>query len=176
VSIERFTGYPVPLGGLTSLPAGYYGLPGGGYRGLTDELDALVQEAAEKLTAEYGRDVVIRFNSNRESGGAYLKDAPTKDCLVGINGGLYRPSWAELGMTMDDYLDRHRDDRAWYEALPQTLGVHTNVNVAALIDPSLATDGRYHRDPSEDSPYSYVKHESVDAALVWLRQKVRVPR
>ena len=62
--IERYAG--------TNTGLGY--VVGGGYSGKTDELDAAVQKEAEILQELYGRDVVVRFNSNRESGGAFVKD------------------------------------------------------------------------------------------------------
>lgn len=46
----------------------------GGYTGKTNELDNLVQQAAELMQKTFNRNVEIRFNSDHESGGAWLKD------------------------------------------------------------------------------------------------------
>lgn len=77
-SIERFSGISVP---------GWAGpRPGGGMRGATKELDDAVAHAAKRLAAHYGRDVQIRFNSDRQSGGAFVKLASGKE--VGVNARL----------------------------------------------------------------------------------------
>ena len=55
--------------------------PGGGYSGLTDDLDSVVQAAAEALREAYGMDIQIRFNSCRESGGAWLVTDPGPDAI-----------------------------------------------------------------------------------------------
>ena len=48
-------------------------LPGGGYTGKTPELDAAVVQCAELLEKEFPLvDVEIRFNTDRESGGAWV--------------------------------------------------------------------------------------------------------
>lgn len=48
-------------------------IAGGGQSGVTAELDSVVAEAAETLAAAYGMPVTIRFNSDRRSGGAWLR-------------------------------------------------------------------------------------------------------
>lgn len=48
-------------------------LCGSGYSGSTAELDQVVQRAAELLRVAYKMDVTIRFNSDRRSGGAWLR-------------------------------------------------------------------------------------------------------
>jgi hypothetical protein len=158
MTIERFAGISVP---------NWMGpLPGGGYKGLTDELDALVARAAELLVAEYGRDVVIRFNSDRRSGGAWLKDAATSDALVGLCAGLRKVE--PEGMTNDEVYDKMRADRRWYDALPDWIEIDTNVKGQALRDPSLA-----NRDGT--NPYAYISHASLEEGMDWLRANAVVP-
>lgn len=66
-NIERSPGHPIGVSGLRA---------GGGVKGLTADLDNLVTEAAEALSALYGgAPVTIRFNSDRMSGGVWLKTA-----------------------------------------------------------------------------------------------------
>lgn len=73
-NIERSPGLPIGVQGLTA---------GGGGTGFTPELDNLVQQAAEALTGLYGgAPVAIRFNSDRLSGGAWLKTVE-KDYIGG---------------------------------------------------------------------------------------------
>jgi hypothetical protein len=155
MTIERSAGIPVPLGSLGGLPAGYYGLPGGGYRGLTEELDALVAQAAEMLVAEYGCDIQIRFNSDRRSGGAFLMPESTYG-VFGVGAGLrkVRPD----GLSMDECIDQYPYRSPQYEALADTLYVDTVVR--------LLPDEKQH----------YVEHDSIAAALAWLRENVNLPR
>lgn len=65
---------------------------GGGYRGANADLDATVQEAAELLASAYDYLVTIRFNSDRYSGGAWLKtddpDGLWLNAEVGIGASL----------------------------------------------------------------------------------------
>jgi hypothetical protein len=61
-----------------------YGTAGGGYRGVTAELDQVVTSAASALADWYGSDIEIRFNSDRESGGAWLVSADGRNHYVGI--------------------------------------------------------------------------------------------
>jgi hypothetical protein len=80
--ITRSGGYPVIINGMVA------GLAGSGYRGCTAELDAVVAQAAELLAAEYHQSVEIRFNSDRERGGAWLVTPDGRNDQVGINAGV----------------------------------------------------------------------------------------
>jgi hypothetical protein len=82
VTIERSTGIPVRVGMVA------YGFAGGGYAGVTAELDQVVVQAAGALAAAYRADVEIRFNSDRESGGAWLRTTDGKNAELGICAGL----------------------------------------------------------------------------------------
>lgn len=84
--ITRSAGIPVTDGYVT------YGVAGGGYRGVTAGLDAVVAEAAELLAGEYGQDIEIRFNSDRESGGAWLVTPDGRNDRVGISAGVVTAS------------------------------------------------------------------------------------
>lgn len=83
MTIERSAGIPI---------AGTHYIAGGGYRGLTDELDTIVAEAAVRLEAWSGMDVTIRFNSDRKSGSAWLLTDPVdgvwKNAELGVGGGV----------------------------------------------------------------------------------------
>jgi len=77
--------------------------PGGGYSGATEALDSLVIQEAEALKGLFGKDVSIRFNSNRESGGAWLVNSLkgfNGNCQVGLNAGL-----REGKIRIDTYVD-----------------------------------------------------------------------
>jgi len=60
---------------------------GGGYEGQTKELDNIVKNEAELLQQYFNKDVEIRFNSNRQSGGAWIKDG-NKNCSIGLSARL----------------------------------------------------------------------------------------
>lgn len=78
--ITRSAGTEIPgSGGLVA---------GGGMHGITQPLDAAVQRAAVLLGQAYACPVVIRFNSDRESGGAWLRTADGSDAWVGICASL----------------------------------------------------------------------------------------
>jgi hypothetical protein len=83
MTVTRSAGLPTGIGGY---------LCGSGYKGITDELDATVAQAADVLANAYGIDVVIRFNSDRRSGGAWLKtdepDGVWLNAEVGICASL----------------------------------------------------------------------------------------
>jgi hypothetical protein len=96
VTIERSTGTPVGTTGLVA---------GGGYRGATEALDAVVREAAEALAAAYGSDIEIRFNSDRESGGAWLRTPDGRSNRTGICAAVVtaraRTAWEASAATAE---------------------------------------------------------------------------
>lgn len=112
MTIERSTGIPV---------AGWAGpLPGGGYRGATPELDALVEELAEWLRILYAVDIQIRFNADRRSGGAFLADEK-RFGVVGVGAGIRNGElfYKTLCRVLPDKEDHYREHesveaaRAW---------------------------------------------------------------
>jgi len=99
---------------------------GGGYSGETPELDATVQQAAEALADAFGRSVEIRFNSDRRSGGAWLRDnfpGLQANTRVGINAGLrhIRPK----GLTDAEWYDK---SIAEIRALPEEIVIRSMVD------------------------------------------------
>jgi hypothetical protein len=70
---------------------------GGGYNGCAAELDAVVAEAARALAAASGQDVEIRFNSDRESGGAFLCTPDGRNSDVGVCASLVTARPRERG-------------------------------------------------------------------------------
>ena len=93
MTITRSAGIPVTVAGLT------HGFAGAGHAGATNALDAVVREAADALETAYSKDVTIRYNSDRESGGAWL--------LTHAVDGIGRNS--EVGICADLMTDRRRD-------------------------------------------------------------------
>ncbi len=98
---------------------------GGGYSGATDELDAAVQQAAQLLAEAFHSKVQIRFNSDRQSGGAWLDDGVQGfggSCQIGLTARLCKGeitihSYAKHGSVRDGVLNRGNPDSryAYYE-------------------------------------------------------------
>lgn len=91
--------------------------PGGGYEGATKELDDAVAKSAEIMSRKYGQDVEIRFNSDRQSGGAFV----------------ITPSGLEVGLT-----SALRNGRVTYDAIVVT----KSGNLSAASHDRIV-DGRY---------------------------------
>ena len=125
--------------------------------GATPDLDAMVASAAEALRRLFGRDVEIRFNADRMSGGAFLT-GEEDDRKLGVCVRLEpEEEWPD-GM----------DFREWkriYDEAPKFPRVYVNVGTARLVDKSLATRGSSLR-----HPYAYLPQQDVEVALSWVRE------
>jgi len=129
---------------------------GGGYDGATKELDDIVAKEAELLGKTFNRDITIRFNSNRLSGGAWLVNSLegfAGNCQVGFNAGLrpVRPP----DMDQDEYFKK-------WDTLPKTLYIDTYVAKSALKDKSLCNGG------TDNDPRCYIEHATVEDGIKWL--------
>ena len=152
--IKRSAGIPVVV---ASIPY----IVGGGYEGKTKELDDAVQLEADLLTKAFNRDVEIRFNSDRESGGAWLVNSEKGfrgNCQVGINAGLYAKT--PEGMSQDDFLIK--STRQFIKSQPKELYIETYISASCLKNPKLAKDG------TTDDPKCAIYHKSVNDAIEWL--------
>ncbi|MBI2060681.1 MAG: hypothetical protein HYT87_13000 [Nitrospirae bacterium] len=158
-NIERSTGTPIRVNGL---PTGF--LAGGGYSGCTDKLDRTVQAAAELLTREFGCKIQIRFNSDRESGGAFIEPPPAGE--LGICAGylLVPPKGMSRGKWMGLPIG------TWREVGRKRFYVASNVGVGMLRNPLMADKG-YVKDET-DHRYSYRFHRNIAGALVWILEHV----
>jgi len=137
MTITRNYGMPVTVGGIPYLV-------GNGGQGKTEELDKLVQKAANWLANEFERDIEIRFNSDRESGGAWLKNSLkgfAGNCQVGLSGSLR--SNGNEGLYASIYLDE-----------------------TVLKDKAIANSG------PEDSRYYCQRFEAFEDAITDLLAKI----
>jgi hypothetical protein len=160
VSIERSAGTPVVHGGIL------HGMVGGGYSGCTAELDAVVMQAAGCLAASYAADIEIRYNSDRESGGAWVKTADGRNVNVGICASLVtarhraqaeasalrceeeartgRASWQSQPMTARQRKGARgcaAQDRAWLADNPEgQLTVFAHLEGSAVADGTLRAE------------------------------------
>lgn len=64
--------------------------PGGGMDGKTSELNAIIDAAAKAMDAEFDRDVEIRFNADRLSGGAWLVTPNGANADAGVCAHIVR--------------------------------------------------------------------------------------
>lgn len=178
--IERTAGIPVTIGAMTFAV-------GCGYSGATDDLDGAVQAASEALRDLFDHDVVIRFNSDRQSGGSWLKTNPNiasfhGNCEIGIGASLFDLA-ASLGRHTQFYRRwHHGEDRSAdiAEEVAQTrerwaeLGYDLDgPNQQVLFTAYIKRD--YLRDPAafvpvdrDDTDYTY--HRTLAEAVEHVRQ------
>ena len=127
---------------------GHY-MVGNGYEGATKELDDKVVEIAEHLTKLFGKNVEIRFNSHRESGGAFLKDDDFS-CKIGIGARLasseYQTfTWEEkVAFPMEKYDSLIKDIILYHVVLDKS-----------IIKPGINTENDFH---------------SIEEALTFLKE------
>ena len=128
---------------------------GGGHTGATTELDQLVAEGAERLAALSGGTpgaVTVRFNSNRRSGGAFLRtaeqDSMGANCELGINWGI------------------HSEFDENDEAIPGSERCHGSV----LVRPEAMRDDAPDMPDWDDDPDPYVTipMASNNEAVAWI--------
>lgn len=137
--VSRSTGMYVP---------GWFGPnPGGGYKGSTLELDGAVRSQAEWLIKQFDVDVEIRFNSNRQSGGAWVVDNKLKNTGIGLN----------VGRTYN------RDTCTHSEPL------HYHVYIA---QPLLKSAYHHEVDRGISIPYVYYHADSLEHARAILLEKI----
>lgn len=149
-TITRSGGIPVTVGRVC------YGFAGGGYEGKTKELDELVKQEADILGKLFRKDIEIRFNSDRLSGGAWLKNSLKGfdgNCQVGLNAGLVpiRPRNVDINTFFTKY-----------DTLPKTLKVYTYIACPAMIHPEIA----------RCSGYDYRGHKTIAKAVEFLKAEV----
>lgn len=130
-------------------------LVGSGVTGKTRALDDIVKDAAELLRAHFDVNVVIRFNSNRKSGGAFVADSGMSD-KIGITAGLFNSALRE----MDGY-KREQLTRQEYEELAESLD---KIEISTCLAKEFL---------KEASPFVTLTHEfrdfaSLDEAFRWI--------
>jgi hypothetical protein len=134
----------------TGMTTGTGYLAGSGYEGKTKELDDTVKTIAERLSVLFdGRDVVMRFNNNRESGGAFIKDEKWSD---GIGIGASLQSSKFHAMTFDEKKALPHDEFAALMRENDIILYHVVLD-KCLLKPGLSTEGH---------------QKSIDEAFVFL--------
>jgi hypothetical protein len=136
---------------------------GAGCKGATPEVDRLVVRAAKMLAKAYGLDVEIRFNTDRRSGGAWLRDIEDADA-IGLCANLQkqRPD----GLSDQQWWDYPRPD---YYKLPDVLCVYTYIDARHCANSAILNSG------NPDFRYAYHEHKTLAAGLRWLKGYAVVP-
>lgn len=176
--IERSTGIPIVIGGV------FYGSCGNGYEGKTKELDNVVMKEAMILADLFGKDIEIRFNSDRESGGAWIKNNDGSS-QVGLSAGLRTVFPNNMGYFeflkangIDDFLPQDWETRKkkeeLLEKLPKRIGIETYIEIDVL------KDGKLEQYPENEDAKDYwrfedsisMNHDSLEKAVQWLEENV----
>lgn len=151
------------------VPTGLGFIVGGGWSGFTAELDQAVCEAAEALADAFpGFGVEIRFNSDRRSGGAWLKtggEGVEADTLVGIGSGYNQTRDEALAaLSRFDIDPDSAKGRYWLDGADGALYIEARVHASALADTSIIDiDGGGH-----PKPYATARRfPTVAAAAAW---------
>lgn len=138
---------------------------GGGYSGKTDELDAVVQKEAEILQELYGRDVVVRFNSNRESGGAFIKDG-AEDSSIGLTACIFNAKMRKMMRENAlDFFNLPWKERVQLEDNPDSMEYSVNVDLT-MTDNTCST-GKFVGN------FCYNDFPTLDEAVEFLKQNVK---
>ena len=150
---------------------------GGGYRGLTPELDSAVDEAASSMAERFGSAIEIRFNSDRRRGGAWLVTHPGHE---GLGGNTWIGINADLALTreeaeQDETMRRIYADDAdkWQQYLDSYDGrVHISVRVSeeALRDRSLG----HQEYPGDKGPKVFEQEVPDVATAIDLMARVSI--
>ena len=159
----------------TGLPTGFLGFTaGGGYSGITEELDSVVAKQAKLLAEAFGRDVEIRFNSDRRSGGAWLRDdlpGFIGNVQVGFNAGI--TAKPPKGKTYHQWLNELGEEHGWGPGMdrvlkeaPQEVTISTYIKGAVAKDPSIVNSG------TVGSRYASTEHRSLREGIEFLKKHV----
>ena len=138
------------------IPTGCGYLVGNGYEGKTKELDGIVYDIAEQLREMYGKDVEIRYNCDRESGGAFVRDNDYS-CKIGIGARLV--SSVFRSMTRKEQIDFPMED---YGKLPKDTIIYHIV-----LDESVAKPGvdAYSDFETTAEAFEFLKNNADQSAL-----------
>lgn len=135
----------------TGITTGLGYLVGNGYEGETKKLDDGVLKIADLLKKTFNKNIEIRYNSNRKSGGAFVKDTHFSD-QIGLGAGLHSSKFN--AMTTEEKI---KLSDAEIENLPRDMILYH-----AVLADNLAIN------PNRKDIYKYFK--TLKGAYNWLRK------
>lgn len=156
---------------------------GGGFSGITRDLDELVNEAAKLLQDAFG-DVTIRFNSDRRSGGAWLVTSTGggigSDAEIGICASLFSVSrltqtfidtWGEEGhiKVRQHIIDNLGGDPDGPDEFTATYAYVGNIALRSFADANNRTDDPWRC-------YLHKRMASIREALAFVQAHALPPR
>lgn len=134
-TIERSPGVPVSVGVIGAMVGRGTGLP---------TLDPVVANAANLLHERFEMPVTIRFNSDGESGGAWLKtherDRIGANAEIGISAEIITQRRVDV---IEDMRKRHNED--WWPNMPPvgTILIYAYLSARVGLYPDLFHGERY---------------------------------
>ena len=113
----------------------------------------------------YGRDVVVRFNSDRESGGAFIKDG-AEDSSIGLCARIFNAKMRKmLRENALDFFNLPWKERVQLEDNPDTM--EYSVNVDLTMTNNTCSTGKFVGN------YCYNDFTTLDEAVEYLKQNVK---
>ena len=166
--ITRGTGIPITIAGTT------YGYAGGGYSGATKELDETVVRESEFMAKEFKKPVEIRFNSDKQSGGAWIRNQSgrlSRSASPLDSIPHFRKEWIGILTSRQKGCNRllFKGSIDEIDELPKHVGYNTVVDKDALKAEAL---NRFNGPDNESSKHIFLNHPSLKAAADWIA-KVR---
>lgn len=155
---------------------------GGGHTGLYESLDEATKAAAEALAAAYDCDVTIRFNSDRRSGGAWLKtheqDRIGANSEIGIGTAIVDQRMIDARRKFDkidgtNTADELVEGEIWFFAHIRDTSL-TDLSLRDADDwntRSVRTPSGYVRTPIDG--YLHRRVESIEAAIELLKASAK---
>lgn len=138
-------------------------LVGNGYSGKTEELDNIVKKEAEILQEMYGLDIQIRFNSNRESGGAWVIDGKD-NCSIGLTAALCNSKLF--------YMSKEEMETLSFEELEQFLNEENDIIVYGIYVNYHNTINKLKESDICHESSIWKDFESMDNAVKYLKENV----
>lgn len=158
---ERSGGTTIKVG---SMPA----VVGSGYRGKREDQDEAVKEFARRLSKEFPHDIVIRYNTNRLGGGAWLKDGQGNS-QVGLGADLNPPR--EHRRQSNKYVYGDGEKPPSVDTMdPEELVLKYTVNLKVPAVPDYRADNRMEY--SDSKPYAYKSFDNLERAWKWFINSV----
>jgi hypothetical protein len=135
--------------------------------GHSTEKDKAVQELATRLNDEFDHDIMIRFNTNQLSGGAWLKDN-NRSSQVGLGVNLKPPEWYLEQRHEWLFDDGEELDRCEFSVTERQLVIEVKADVP-VVDEEHAN---HMTDRDDRTSYAVVEFDEIDEAWNWFVEHI----